>query len=69
MADTRASAGWSVPEHTAVIGMKESEMADVVTDVDTPGDIPVLTGSLLPAVGPPGAAPGAPGHQPPSPDS
>lgn len=51
MADRRAFAGWSAPEHTAVIGMEESEMADVVTDVGTTGDIPVLTGSLVPAPG------------------
>lgn len=47
MVDQRASAGSSAPEHSAVIGMKENEMADVVKDVSTSGAIHVPAAPLV----------------------
>ena len=64
LVDQRASAGSSDPEHSAVIGMEESEMACAVADVGATSDLPVEDAPVM-VPGPPGSAPRSPRHQPP----
>ena len=56
LVDQRASAGSSDPEHSAVIGMEESEMACAVADVGATGDLPAEDAPVM-VPGPAGSAP------------
>jgi len=63
LVDQRASAGSSDPEHSAVIGMEESEMACAVADVGATGDLPAEDAPVM-VPGPAGSAPRSPRHHP-----